>query len=77
MSMLLRLRNYLTGASTAEAAAIKELRSVEDQFLKRIAALEQRLAAAEQTLSLMGQRVARIDGRTSTLNRSPIEQSRA
>lgn len=77
MSMLLRLRNYLTGASTAEGAAIKELRSVEDQFLKRIAALEQRLAAAEQALSLMGQRVARIDGRTSTLNRSPVEQSSA
>lgn len=73
--MLLRLRNYLTGVSALEAATVKELRSIEDRFLKRIASLEQRLAAAEQSLSLTGQRVARIDGRTSTVTRSPTEQS--
>jgi len=72
--MLLRLRNYLTGASAVEAAAIKELRAIEDRFLKRVASLEQRLTAAEQTLSLTGQRVARIDGRTSTM-RSSVEPS--
>ena len=54
---------------------MKELRSIEDRFLKRVASLEQRLAAAEQSLSLMGQRVARIDGRTSTLTRSSAELS--
>ena len=73
--MLRRLRNYLTGASAVEAATMKELRSIEDRFLKRVASLEQRLAAAEQSLSLMGPRVARIVGRTSTLTRSSAELS--
>lgn len=75
MSMLLRLRNYLTGVSAVEAAANRELRSIEDRLLKRVATLEQRLAAAEETISLTGQRVARIDGRTSAVQRSPIVQS--
>ena len=73
--MLLRLRSYLTGATAAEAAAIKELRAFEDRFLKRVTSLEQRLAAAEAAVSIVGQRVARIDGRTSTLPKKPVEQS--
>ena len=52
--MLLRLRNYLTGASAVETAAIKELRAVEDRLLKRVASLEQRLAAAEAAVQSWG-----------------------
>ena len=75
MLLLLRLRSYLTGASAVETSAFKELRAVEDKLLKHVASLEQRLAAAEAAVSIMGQRVARIDGRTSTLQRKPVEQS--
>jgi hypothetical protein len=73
--MLLRLRNYLTGASEAEAAALRELRSIEDRLLKRVAALEQRLAAAEEAISITGQRVARIDGRTSVFTKNLAERA--
>ena len=56
--MLLRLRNYLTGASAVETAVIKELRAVEDRFLIRVSSLEQRLTAAEAAVPIVVQRVA-------------------
>jgi hypothetical protein len=65
MSILTRLRNSLTGAGAVEDTLAREIRTLEERVSKRLCVLEERVTANEQAMLRLGQRLARVDGRTS------------